>query len=163
MNSIIHVTFEILAQAQWPIVFLLAFVLFRICYTDIRRRTIYNSDVMIAGLLSVLLAILAENQAGINHALWTLTIGFVLFYFRVCGAGDIKLLAALGAGISSQWWLPCLTLMALFGGLLAGGMLICKRIQGVSAGNHQGVPYGLPISVAGWLAVVLTQLSYSTP
>jgi prepilin peptidase CpaA len=126
--------------------------------SDISVRIIRNAEVIVVFMVSGGLAVLVGNGAGLLHGMWSLLIGFVLFRLGVCGAGDVKLLTALSLAIGSQWWLPCLILMLFLGGIAAFILLLASFVLNKPMLRQAGVPYGVPISVAGWLAVTLTQI-----
>jgi prepilin peptidase CpaA len=98
-------------------------------------------------------------------ALGMLFVGGVLFALGVWGAGDAKLLAAAALATGPQG-LPVLLLWtSLAGGVLAGSLLILRRLRFLNSIRNkpgyvgflsasQGVPYGVAIAVGGIVAYV---------
>ena len=150
------------------IIFLLwLFILGLISYGDISRRHINNKLVVCLALLGALLTLFAWQKGSYALGWWLIIqplsvviIGFGLFVFGICGAGDVKLLAAISIAISPEYWLVSLLVMTIFGGLLAIGYLFygvfSKRLAQVKA---KGLPYGVAIAASGALAVYISQLS----
>lgn len=146
------------------IVALLTFFFLRICVSDYRERKILNRHVLWVLVLSLCVPLLygwdldtilrSFYQAGI-----VLIFGFVLFLLRVCGAGDIKLMAAVSLGIAVHWWQLFLFSTLFLGGLIGAGMLLVRRLKGEKNIRHPGVPYALAICPAAWCGIVLTMLS----
>ena len=145
------------------------FILGLICYGDISRRHINNNLVVCLALLGALLTLLAWQKGSYALGWWLILqplsvviVGFGLFVFGICGAGDVKLLAAISIAIKPEFWLVTLLLMCILGGLLALGYLLygvlSKRLAQVKA---KGLPYGLAIAASGGLAVYISQLSAS--
>lgn len=62
------------------------------------------------------------DQAFINSCIFfgALVIGYILYYFKVIGAGDAKLIAASSLWIAPEYYSAFLLLMSVAGGLLGG-------------------------------------------
>jgi prepilin peptidase CpaA len=108
-----------------------------------------------------------------------------LFAIRALGAGDVKLMAAVGAIAGPLPWLYIFVVTCLVGGLLALAVVISKRrltqtllntlqiAQALLKGRNPArqepemdfrnphavtLPHGLSIALAAWLAIALEQL-----
>jgi prepilin peptidase CpaA len=92
------------------------------CLFDVASSRIPNALTFTAAVLAILFHALAPSGAGWNHALFGLLVGLVvflpLFALGGMGAGDVKLMAAVGAWIGAA---PILY-VALYGSV-AGGVL----------------------------------------
>lgn len=140
---------EIIITGLTTIIFL---SLLWIVYTDIRYRIISNRAVVIIFILSLLLGVSRDGTINYALALSFLLVGFVLFYFNVVGAGDIKLISALSLSLTlDNAWL-FLWFTAVLGGLIAlfGLLFFHKSIR------RSGVPYG-PAIAGGFLLILFTR------
>jgi prepilin peptidase CpaA len=92
------------------------------CVTDLRSARIPNGLTFGAAALALLFHLLAPSGEGVAFAVLGLLAGLLVFFpffaLGAMGAGDVKLMAALGAWIG---WAPTLQ-VALYGSL-AGGVL----------------------------------------
>lgn len=128
---------------------------------DYRHRLLSNKLVGGLALLSVLLTTQAIVSGQFESGWWLLSqplsvlvIGLGLFIFGVCGAGDVKLLAAMSPAISPDYWLVTLLLIALFGGLLALVYLAFAWYNNkIDELKQRGLPYGIAIASAGALGI----------
>lgn len=111
--------FEILRYAALIIGLLFA------CWQDINKRSVSN---WLTGIM-VLIGLLC-GKTWLGDRLIALCLPFCLFLplfaWRVMGAGDIKLLMALGALMGCSWLLRCLLYTILLGGIMAL-LLMLKR------------------------------------
>lgn len=90
-------------------------------------------------------------------------VGAGLFYARVFGGGDAKLIASVMVWLGPAGALPFVYYMALFGGVLALGILIARRLVRLPPNapawlarlmsKQEGVPYAIAISPGALLAV----------
>lgn len=146
------------------------------CVTDLRSRRIPNLLTFGAGLVAVGFHALAPQGQGVSNGLLGLATGLAVFFpvfaLGALGAGDVKLMAAIGAWLG---WEPVIW-VALYGAV-AGGVLallvavangylrqalrnVCTLVQywwltGVrplpqltlEAGHTLRLPYALPIFV----------------
>ncbi|WP_439437504.1 A24 family peptidase [Salinivibrio costicola] len=128
--------------------------------SDLRRRTIEHW--MVAVITVVAGGIVYWAQLPVGNALiqasLVLVAGFALFWLGMCGAGDVKLLAAISLAVSEQWWPWMLFLMAILGGLVAVGLLLASWL-GKPEWRARGVPYALAIAPSGMFAIWLTLAS----
>lgn len=102
---------------------LLALVLGAAVY-DIRYRRIPNWLTMIGVLVGLgLNTFLYQGWPGLRIALMGLAIGFgvyfVLYALRAMGAGDVKLMAAIGAMVGWEDWFGIFVITAIIGGAAA--------------------------------------------
>jgi prepilin peptidase CpaA len=92
------------------------------CVTDVRSRRIPNVLTFGAAAAALVFGLASGGFAGLGWAIagWTVGAGlfFPLFALGGLGAGDVKLLAALGA-----WLGPGLTVWVALWGAIAGGPL----------------------------------------
>lgn len=146
------------------IVLLLTFFFLQICISDYRKREIANRHVVwVSGISLCILLLYDWDMDTILRSFYqagtVLIFGFVLFLLRICGAGDVKLMAAVSLGIAAQWWPLFLFGTLLFGGVIGAIMLLVTRLKHQKQTQHQGVPYALAICPAAWISMVLTMLS----
>ena len=101
---------------------------------DLKTGKIANGWIVILWLAGLITEGLSRGGPGIATFLTgaflpVLTL-FWLFFFRMIGAGDIKLLSALGGFLGPAAILTCIWLSFLFGAILSLGILIiCGNIR----------------------------------
>src|SRR5215475_14301148 len=97
---------------------------------DIRFRRIPNWLVLAGIIAGFSLNVSSSGSSGLAHAAGGLGLGFALYFplylLRARGAGDVKLLAAVGAivGARNCFWVFILT--AILGGLIAMLILLLR-------------------------------------
>lgn len=156
-------------------------------YTDIRWRTIPNSLTFPAIIIGLGLHTLHSGWAGFTLSLVGITFGallFLLFFLAGgMGAGDVKLMGAIGALTGPVIAVSATLLTFLIGGLAATGKMILDRSARVSTepalrsdfcsvrGNRNAsqkkavtktsdtIPYG-PIIAAGTIISLLFSVSF---
>lgn len=162
------------ATAEYVAEFLILVSLSIAVVTDLRRRRIYNVltlPMMVAGLI---LNAVNSGLDGLAWALGGLLLGAALFFIPVAmggmGAGDLKLLAALGAlgGPGFVFW--CAIYASIIGGAYAVAALLAKRQFVPVVGNavlalytqqmpratsNIRLPYAVPIALGAVAAAVL--------
>jgi prepilin peptidase CpaA len=142
--------------------------------TDLRRRRIPNALTVPAMVVGLAAHGLASGLSGLGAAATGLLLGAALFLIPVAmggmGAGDLKLLAALGAlgGPGLVFW--CAIYTSIAGGVMAVAALLVKRqMMPVLAGaalalstrtmpratSEIRLPYAIPIAVGATLALAL--------
>lgn len=133
-------------------------------WLDATRYTIPN---WLVGLLLILypVAVLMSPaaidwQMGLAAAAVLFVAGFIVFLLKLMGAGDIKLIAAIGLWIGwGQNLIDYIVYMTLLGGLLAIGLWLGRKILPFVTAKKQTdlprilregapVPYGLAIASA---------------
>jgi prepilin peptidase CpaA len=152
-------------------------------WTDIRTRRIPNVLVASGMLCGLMVQALAPAGSGLFDGGWgglgivTAGLGLLtglalfmpLYIFRVVGAGDVKLLAMVGAWLGPQFTLAAALLTLLAGGLLAIIVMLASRsslqvlanvrmmLTTVMIGAHSGrlVPLDAPAEVSTRLPYAL--------
>jgi prepilin peptidase CpaA len=98
--------------------------------TDFRSRRIPNWLTLSGVCAGFLLHGIAAGLAGIETSLMGMFLAFgiylALYCLRAMGAGDVKLMAAVGAIVGPANWMVVFVASALAGGVLAGLMMIWK-------------------------------------
>jgi len=131
--------------------------------SDIIHRRIPNTSVLVVLGLFVLWALVDRGQglaSSLVAAAVAFAVGYGLYVFKIVGAGDAKLFAALALFIGLAH-LPMFALLTVWaGGLIAIGTLITRPRRAMlmwslkGKGNFgRGIPYGVAIGAGG--AVVL--------
>lgn len=99
--------------------------------TDLRSRRIPNALTFASAGLAIVSHAVVPQGLGLWGALSGLGVGFLVFFpvflLRGMGAGDVKLLAALGAWVGAGLVLWTGFYTALAGGVLAIGVAIARR------------------------------------
>jgi len=132
-------------------------------WRDVKSRTIPNRAVL--AVLALFAAWIAVGRGAglvpdLEAAAIAFALTFVLYLFRVIGAGDVKLFAAL-ALFAGFTYLPLFALMTvLAGGCIAAVSLASSPRRalalfhlGGKGGFGRGVPYGAAIAIGGLAAV----------
>ena len=137
------------------LIFLLVVCAIYISYTDITRRRISNYQVLAVLGLSLLCSGFSA-LAPIALVIATV-VGLVVFVTGAFAGGDIKLLLAFLPGIAVNWWPVVFFVMAVIGGVMALAYLgYGWWTNTLPEVRQRGLPYGVPISIAGLLGVLLT-------
>lgn len=118
-------------------------VILLICViTDVRSRKIYNKVIYPALLIGFLFHFAVSGWEGISHSFIGFLIGFALllipYMMRGMGAGDVKLLALVGALKGGAFVFDSFIYMALVGGVMSVFILL------VRSGALQWAVYSLP-------------------
>ncbi|WP_373317233.1 prepilin peptidase [Shewanella sairae] len=119
-----------------------------IIYNDVKYREIPNILV-----LNILLISLINAWAGgfltrsLLAALIVLGLFILLWFLKVLGGGDVKLITAFSIGIDPHF----LVLMLCTTGLLGGGLVVLMYLAPASFCStvSRGIPYGIPIVLSG--------------
>jgi prepilin peptidase CpaA len=117
-----------------PVAILLVLLVLTAAVFDIRSRRIPNwltlSGIVLGFALNALLAYPFPLD-GVKHAglgmLFAFAVYFVLYLIHAMGAGDVKLMAAIGAILASPSnWFRLFIVVALIGGIFALVLLLAK-------------------------------------
>lgn len=99
--------------------------------TDLRRRRIYNVLTMPAMLAGLVVHTVMDGVSGLGWALAGFGLGAALFFIPVAmggmGAGDLKLLAALGAIGGPGFVIWCAIFTSIIGAAIGVALLLVKR------------------------------------
>jgi prepilin peptidase CpaA len=133
----------IVNQDQWLIEMLplaLAAALVLACtVTDVYQRRIPNCLTLPAIVIGLILGIMGNGWGGFLSSLLGLVIGFGLLFFPYylggMGAGDVKLMAALGALLGFPAILSIFLYTAIAGGILALWTVIRRRTTKAALAN----------------------------
>lgn len=144
--------------ARWFIVVLLLITLTVASISDIRNRRIPNWTVLAIALLFVPWAFLGSDTMilpALTAALIAFLISCPLYFFRIMGAGDSKLLTAVALFVGLNQLSQFFVLVALAGGAIAAGSLILRPTRALvmfqlrGKGDYgRGIPYGVAIAIA---------------
>ena len=123
------------------------------CITDFRSRRIPNVLTFGASAAAIVFFGLTNGWAGSLWSLagWAVGCGLFLPWFLLggMGAGDVKLLAALGAWMGPVALLPIVLLSSVVGAIIGGGLILLAR-----RGREVPMPFGPYIAIAGWVWLV---------
>jgi prepilin peptidase CpaA len=101
------------------------------CWFDVRTRRIPNQLTFPAATVGLVVATLAHGGEGAISSAAGLLVGLALFFplfvLKGLGAGDVKLMGALGAWLGSSVVLGIAFYTTLAGGLLALGLIVKHR------------------------------------
>ncbi|MGC5325427.1 A24 family peptidase [Brevibacillus sp. SYSU BS000544] len=103
-----------------------------ICFiTDVANRKIYNKVVFPGIILALIIHFFSDGWAGLGFSVGGFAIGLLLllipYLLGGMGAGDVKLLALIGAFKGTIFVVTTAIYMALLGGLIALLILMVKR------------------------------------
>lgn len=140
------------------IIMIIMIVLFLLVIDDIYKRTLENKYILLLLVFILLGWIFQPNWYVLPYTLAILLFGLALFVFRILAAGDTKLLVVLSLGINPEYIPLTLIGISVAGGLMASGYLLYGLCTNLDAVRQKGIPYGVPISLVGGLAVYLSSL-----
>jgi prepilin peptidase CpaA len=115
-----------------PVVFqiVLALVVIVAAAYDVRFRRIPNWLVLAGLVLGIGLNTFLFEWSGLRHSLFGLGLGFLVYFplylLRGMGAGDVKLMAAIGSIVGAANWLGIFLITAVLGGLIAIILLLFR-------------------------------------
>ncbi|KQW68089.1 hypothetical protein ASE17_06415 [Phenylobacterium sp. Root77] len=142
---------------------LLSGILICVAASDVINRRIPNAAVVALVGLFALWALAdrgASLSTGVAAASVGFVVGYVLYMFRIMGAGDVKLFAAVAlfTGLSYLHLFALATVLA--GGVIAVFTLAARPRRALALltlkgkGDFgRGIPYGVAIAVGGLIAV----------
>jgi prepilin peptidase CpaA len=120
------------------VILLLAVVIPAACY-DLKYRRIPNWLSVAGAVLGVCAHWATEGVSGLKVSLAgfliAFTLYFVLYLLHAMGAGDVKLMAAVGAIAGFRWWVAILVFTGLAGAFLALCLAARKRRLGSTLWN----------------------------
>lgn len=133
---------RILNILKISLITLLILQLLLICYSDIRHRVISNKWIMTVAINTLVLSFVIYSTISVIIPLLALLIGYVVFYFKLIGGGDVKLITVLLPTLHATQSVNFILYTAIMGGVvMIIGMLINRTdIQ------QRGVPYAVAIS-----------------
>ena len=140
------------------------------CVSDVQRLRIPNSHVI--AVLAAFVVAYAVSPSSFGDVWWYpfaagavfLVVTYVRFVYRLLGAGDAKMGAALALWVGLQGLMPYLMFMAMAGGIVGVASLLIKKykpfknpraggwIATVQSGGN-AVPYGIAITAGAWGAM----------
>lgn len=160
----------------------LLMALLAICViTDLKVRKIYNKVLLPFLIIALIVQLASGGWTGLGHALAGTAVGFSIllipYFLGGMGAGDVKLLAVIGALKGTVFVLTAAVYMALAGGILAlfvlffrkGALNRLRQITMFFGGLRSGMklplaldkealnatyPYGVAIAIGAVAAVV---------
>lgn len=152
--------------------------------TDIRKRKIYNKVIFPSLIIAAVINVFMDGFNGITTTLVGFSLGiailFIPFYLGGMGAGDVKLLAFIGALKGTSFVFITAIYMALVGGIIALAILLFRKGWAKNAiyylvGRKFGLsiplsfdkqaltttyPYGVAISLGAVFALVFQELPF---
>jgi prepilin peptidase CpaA len=163
----------LIKQTEFPTFAILALAIVA-SGTDLFFGRIYNWLTLSMGLLGVIYAGIAAGWPGVGAAFLGIFAGLLIygwmFWIRVLGGGDVKLLMAFGAWGGAHYVLNVAFLGILFGGVMALLVLVFKgrigsffrrayrfiqtlmvrelEVEKFHVDKKQTMPFGIPIAVA---------------
>lgn len=123
------------------------------CYTDIKYRIISNYIVIIIFALAILNYAFGQGALNYSASGIFLVCGLLMFYCRLVGAGDIKIITALLITIPSDSVIFFFAVTTFLGLPLAIFAIIYKWLKKVKGGIT--LPYGVAIT-GGYIVTSLT-------
>jgi len=123
-------------SAQWTGAFAITAAA---CWFDVRTRRIPNSLTFPAAALGLVAASVLHGGPGLASSVAGLLVGlaifFPLFLLKGLGAGDVKLMGALGAWLGTSMMFGVAYYTSLAGGILALVLIARHRYAGQAAQN----------------------------
>lgn len=141
-----------------------------VVYWDGRWRRIPNFITLPLLMVGLLAGFLLKGTSGVWQSVTGLLLGGGLmlpfFLMHAMGAGDVKLMAAVGAVLGIRWILTVFFFTSLCGGLLAAVVIIehrlslsFKRLPTLDDKRKKiTVPYGWAIAAGTWLTIILHRM-----
>lgn len=132
-------TFDKLMLHYSSIQILVAAIVLVAAATDLRSRRIPNWLTLSGVCAGLLMNYFISGLPGIRTSLSGMLLGFgayfVLYCLRAMGAGDVKLMAAVGAIVGPANWVAVFIATAVAGGVLAVALMIWKGRVKETLGN----------------------------
>jgi prepilin peptidase CpaA len=100
-------------------------------YTDAKNNKIPNLLCVVGTLVGLFYHLIASGFTGLLFSLGGLASGFVimlvLYLFKIVGAGDVKLFAAVGSFAGTQFTLYTIMYSIVYGGIIGLVILLVRR------------------------------------
>ncbi|WP_417551956.1 prepilin peptidase [Marinomonas fungiae] len=138
---------------------LLALLLLLVAIDDWCNRTVRHIYLVCLAVLLLSTWYVLPNYSILPYSALILLCGFVLHIFKVLGAGDTKLLVVLSLGVAPEYLLTVVFVAVILGGGLSLVYFFYGLFTDLAAVRRRGVPYAIPISIAGGLGILLTHIS----
>ena len=133
--------------------FLLATTIAICVYTDLKNRRIYNWVVLPAAVGGLVMNCWSAGLSGLGHSLAGMLLGagllLIPFLLGGMGAGDVKLLGAIGAIKGAPFVLAVFIAAALVGGVISLLAAIRHRSLRVT------IPYGPAIGIGAVFSLLI--------
>jgi len=135
---------------------------------DVCRRRIPNRITFPAMVLLLVMHGIFSGLPGLKESALGLVGGFLIMLiphaFGVLGAGDVKLMAVVGAGLGSGGVVTAVLFTSLAGGLQIVLWLAWMRLRGLAGGQGFRICYGPAIAAGaiGAMILVLSGMPYIT-
>lgn len=139
-----------------PLVLLMILVAIPAACFDVKKRRIPNW-LSVAGALAAFATHFALNGlGGLGNSLAAFATAFAIYFLmyllHAMGAGDVKLMAAVGAVAGLAWWLLIFVLTFLCGAILAIGLAAYRKRLGSTLWNVAYLARELASFRRPWLA-----------
>ena len=126
-------------DAFFPARVLLVVIVLVAAASDIRTRRIPNWLTLPGVLAGILVNVVMAGLPGLKMSLTGLALAFglylVLYVLRAMGAGDVKLMAAVGAIVGPAQWFAIFIATAVAGGIFAVALMVIKGRVRQTLGN----------------------------
>ncbi|CAH6785673.1 Type IV prepilin peptidase TadV/CpaA [Vibrio chagasii] len=130
-----------------------------VCIFDWKHRKIPNNLNKIALVVNLVVALSNGYLASsLPISIVCFVVGVLLWYLKVIGAGDVKLLTALVVGIQPDLVIATLISIGFMGGGLVLIMYIIGKIKRFNS-YKKGIPYGIPIALSCFIFSTISTLS----
>ena len=112
----------------------LLIILLGIClFTDLKSRKIYNKVLLPVLFLALVIQIIPNGWSGLSSSLLGLIVGFLIllipYMMKGMGAGDVKLMAVIGAIQGPLFIVTTAVYMAVIGGVVALLLILFRLIK----------------------------------
>jgi len=148
-----------------PAYLVFVFVTMTLILTDLDWKRIPNSILFRGGGVAALLLVIGSFIMGLEHLLLVAFAGGAIhFVFMLIvallarggmGMGDVKLAALLGVFTAYISWRTLV--VSMISGILIGGLIGVVLLVSRRKGRKDEVPYGPPLILGSWLAIVWGQ------
>ncbi|MBJ2145297.1 prepilin peptidase [Vibrio sp. IB15] len=134
-------------------------ILFFVCIFDWKHRKIPNNLNKVALVVNLFVALSNGYLASsLPISIVCFAVGVLLWYLKVLGAGDVKLLAALIVGVQPNLVIAALISIGFMGGILVILMYVVGKVKRFNI-YKKGIPYGIPIALSCFIFSTISTLS----